>query len=707
MTGKNDMPQRKGPRYPMIDIAYRLFNSLSVGQKVMTVIGLEILSYSVITSIALYQIHVMGNEIRQMANLYIPLLSANASIQQLVQDERGHFKDVVFYGDRVVYDKDAEDTYLEARSNYRAANNKINELIGESERMVVNAVAELGSSDANVLLAFAPGLLDKLTRIRDAQVKTTERVNNIFSHVEDGSFLMGMEMVDDVNAMEKVLLAELDSLESSLQELKAASVEYAANAEKASSRMTILASLATVCVVIAVFFLMVKRHISRPLHTLTDDIKSFDPMIPSNDGKDHDEQASLLARGDELGMVARSLLELKQTLRSQGHALQSAKEEAERANRAKTKFLAAASHDLRQPLHAMQMYIAALRQRVKDKRGIAIIDDIQAVSYATGRLLNSLLDVSQLEAGAIKPQLEDFPLQDLLEKVAISFTPIAEKKGLELRLVPTSAHIYSDPALMERIIGNFLSNAVRYTQTGKIILGCRRRGDDVWIQVLDSGIGVPEDQLLAIFDDFHQLRNDERDRGKGLGLGLAIVRRLADCLDHRVDVKSILGKGSCFSVMASRGSSKKSGTLREERQESIDTIHDLSGTDVLLIEDDKVVSEATALLLKSWNCRVRSVRTTEDALALVERGAFIPHFVLADYRLPGKLDGMEAIQRIQLSLQMAVPGIIITGESDITAIREIEQMGYTILRKPVRPAKLRRLIGHYAGRSAGSCPDVV
>lgn len=706
MTGKNDMPQRKGPRYPMIDIAYRLFNSLSVGQKVMTVIGLEILSYSVITSIALYQIHVMGNEIRQMANLYIPLLAANASIQQLVQDERVHFKDVVFYGDRVVYDKDAEDTYLEARSNYRAANNKINELIGESERMVVNAVAELGSSDANVLLAFAPGLLDKLTRIRDAQVETTERVNNIFSHVEDGSFLMGMEMVDDVNAMEKVLLAELDSLESSLQELKAASVEYAANAEKASSRMTILASLATVCVVIAVFFLMVKRHISRPLHTLTDDIKSFDPMIPSNDGKDHEEQASLLARGDELGMVARSLLELKQTLRSQGHALQSAKEEAERANRAKTKFLAAASHDLRQPLHAMQMYIAALRQRVKDKRGIAIIDDIQAVSYATGRLLNSLLDVSQLEAGAIKPQLEDFPLQDLLEKVAISFTPIAEKKGLELRLVPTSAHIYSDPALMERIIGNFLSNAVRYTQTGKIILGCRRRGDDVSIQVLDSGIGVPEDQLLAIFDDFHQLRNDERDRGKGLGLGLAIVRRLSDCLDHRVEVKSILGKGSCFSVMASRGSSKKSGTLREERQESIDTIHDLSGTDVLLIEDDKVVSEATALLLKSWNCRVRSVRTTEDALALVERGAFIPHVVLADYRLPGKLDGMEAIQRVQLSLQMAVPGIIITGESDITAIREIEQMGYTIMRKPVRPAKLRRLIGHYVGRSAGLRADV-
>lgn len=428
---------------------------------------------------------------------------------------------------------------------------------------------------------------------------------------------------------------------------------------------------------------------------MTDAIKTFDPLEPIESGE---EEARLLSRGDELGMVARSLIELKKTLRNQGQALQAAKEEAERADRAKTRFLAAASHDLRQPLHAMQMYIAALRQRVKDKQGIAIIDDIHAVSYAAGRLLNSLLDVSQLEAGAIKPQLEVFPVQDLLEKVSISFMPLAQKRGLKLKVVQTTAHAYSDPALMERIIGNFLSNAIRYTQSGRILLGCRNRGSNISIQVCDTGIGVPENQLQAIFDDFHQLQNDERDRSKGLGLGLAIVRRLADCLDHHVEVKSNVGRGSCFGVLAERASGTNSRTLREEPHESLDSIHDLAGLDILLIEDDNVVADATTLLLKSWKCHVRTVRTTEEALDLVETRTFIPKMVLADYRLPGKLDGVEAIQRIQLELQIAVPGIIITGESDITAIREIEQMGYIILRKPLRPAKLRRVIAHYAGR---------
>ncbi|MEI6533782.1 MAG: hypothetical protein WCN98_00465, partial [Verrucomicrobiaceae bacterium] len=344
-------------RKRLFNLIYQLTNRMSVSQKVMTVIGVEIISYSIITSIALYQIHLMGSEIRQMANLYIPLLSANASIQQLVQDERLHFKDVIFYGDRVVYDKDAEATYISARANYAKANNSINELIGESERMVVDAMTALNPNEASILRTFAPALLDKLTRIRNAQVETTDRVADIFSYVEDGSFLMGMELVDDVNAREQVLRAELHSLEFELQELKAASLSYAANTEVNSSRMTVLASIATVCVVIGIFFLIIQRNISRPLHSLTDTIKTFDPMMPLEMHHEKLDQERLLSRGDELGMVARSLLDLKQTLRLQGQALHAAKEEAERANRAKTRFLAAASHDLRQPLHAMQMYI--------------------------------------------------------------------------------------------------------------------------------------------------------------------------------------------------------------------------------------------------------------------------------------------------------------------------------------------------------------
>lgn len=208
---------------PIARLVYRVSNQLTVGQKVMSVIAVEILSYSIITTIALYQIHIMGNEIRQMANLSMPLLTANASIQQLVQDERLHIKDVVFYGDRVVYDKDAEDTYIQARINYQTANAKINELIIDSEVMIADALASVGSGDAITLKNYAPALLDKLTRIREAQVETAERVGRIFLHVEDGSFLMGMEQVSGVHESEQVLLGELRNLEAILQEMKAGS----------------------------------------------------------------------------------------------------------------------------------------------------------------------------------------------------------------------------------------------------------------------------------------------------------------------------------------------------------------------------------------------------------------------------------------------------------------------------------------------------
>lgn len=683
----------KLPRHVgLFGLGKQLFNSLSVGQKVMTVIVVEILSYSVITTIALFQIHMIGAEIKQMANLYIPLLSTTESIRQQVQGERLHFKDVVFFGDRVVYDKDSEETYIAARTNYLEASTQINDMIVSAEELLGGSGSG-NSSGSDLVKEFAPRLLLKLNSIRDAHRLTTNRVGEIFRHVEDGSFLMGMELIDGVSASERVLLTELDRLESDLQELKTASVDYAGSVERTSSRMTIMASIMTVCIVILIFFLVIKRNISKPLHVLTDAINAFDPLVEQADTK---EEAKLMSRGDELGMVGRSFRDLKNTLRNQGRALRAAKEAAERADLGKSRFLAAASHDLRQPLHAMQMYIAALRQNIRDRKTLSIVSDVQAVSLATGRLLNSLLDISQLEVGAIKPQMEDFPVQELFNRVSISYLPLAATKGLVLHVVPTRAVIHSDPTLMERIVGNFLSNAIRYTTKGKVLVGCKRRGDSICIQVWDTGPGIPGDQAAAIFDDFHQLHNEERDRGKGLGLGLAIVRRLAECLDHQIEYRSVIGKGSCFGVMAKSGTTQRAAIRLEE---PADSFHDLAGVCVLLIEDDKTVSDATSLLLKSWKCKVWCARTADEALKIVESKSEMPSIVVADYRLPGKTDGVEAIQGIQVALQMAIPGIIITGESDLTAIREIERMGYLILRKPVRPAKLRRLIAHYVAKS--------
>ncbi|KQZ19133.1 hypothetical protein ASD50_06390 [Mesorhizobium sp. Root552] len=671
-----------------------IFNKLSVGQKILIVIAVEILSYSTITAIAIYQIHLMGNEIRQMANTYIPLLSATTSIRHQVQDERLHFKDIVVAGDRVVYDKESEEVYINARASYRVANAKINELITSSEDMVREAMSGTDGR-ASILDGFAPKLLRELKRIRDAQIRTTDRVNEIFTHVEDGSFLMGMELVQDVTASENVLLGSLDSLESELQGVKAASADYASRAEIASYRMTILASIATVCVVMIIFFIVVKRQIAVPLHTLTDSIRSFNPLKPGDMSGDENEHTNLMVRSDELGMVARSLKELKQTLRLQGNALTQAKEAAERADLAKTKFLAAASHDLRQPLHAMQMYIAALQQRTQNKDMLGIIDDLQEVSFAASRLLNSLLDVSQLEAGAIRPTLEVFPVQDLLDRVEISFAPVASRKGLSLRAVPSSLFVHSDPALMERIVGNLVSNAIRYTEKGKILIGCRRHGAEVCIQVVDAGPGIPVHLQEAIFDDFYQISNDERDRSKGIGLGLAIVRRLSECLNHKIQVRSLVGRGSNFGVVTNRARLALWSAKGQGRSENVDSFHDLSDLNILLIEDDKDVAKATSLLLQSWKCNVIVLQNSVEVLTFLELQPWVPDIVIADYRLPGEFDGVEAIQRIQLDFQEAVPGVVITGESDVSAISEIQKMGLMILRKPVRPAKLRRLLAYH------------
>jgi CheY-like chemotaxis protein len=341
----------------------------------------------------------------------------------------------------------------------------------------------------------------------------------------------------------------------------------------------------------------------------------------------------------------------------------------------------------------MQMYIAALRQKVHDEDALAVVSDIDAVSVSTGRLLNALLDISQLEAGAIKPQFEDFPIQEVLRRVARAFAPFAQRKNLDLRIVPSSAYVNSDPILLERIIGNFTSNAVRYTDSGRILIGCRRRGNDLSVEVLDTGPGIPEEQKEAIFDAFHQIHNKERDRSKGLGLGLAIAQRLAAYLGHRIEHQSVIGRGARFAIHVERRDSVRQEDVAAAAQER--WFIDLQDTAILLIEDDDAVLQATKQLLESWGCVVLAARTTKSALELVARSnAPAPDLIIADYRLPDGSTGVEAITRTQLALGSAVPALIITGDVEVTRLRDIADQGYRVLNKPVRPAKLRALISH-------------
>ena len=664
-----------------------IINDMSVGQKVLMVLFLEIFSYSLVTTIALSQINSVGNVVRQMSDLYIPLFTSSETVRLQIQEGRLNLKDIIFVGDRVVYDKEAEEKYIAAKGKYQENHTNIEAEINDSYNLITKATANQNEKDS-LITTYRQDLLRQLSSVRQANRINSIRAEKVFRHVEDGSFLMGMEMISDVRASENTLTKELDALVSVLASLNDAAVKYAERVEKTASTFTILASIMTFCIVITIFYYVVKKNISNPLHSLAD---TFNSISALHGIEDSPIEKQLMSRGDELGIVSRSFNNLKHDLSAQDKKLRDAKEDAERANRAKSQFLAAASHDLRQPLHAMQMYITALEQKIQDKEVLKIVGDIDAVSISTGRLLNSILDVSQLEAGAVKPQIEDFPIQELLNKIARSFRPMSSRKGLSLNIVPSSAYVRSDPVLLEQIIGNFVANAIRYTETGQVLLGCRRRKELLSIEIIDTGPGIPKHQSEAIFDDFHQLDNKERDRGKGLGLGLAIVRRLSNCLNHKIEHSSKIKYGSRFAVVTALGKKPAKATNKLE----IDSgLFDLRNTSILLIEDDLMVLDATQNLLTSWNCKVLCAKSFPHAKQVISNAQSMPDIILADYSLPGEKNGAQAIESLRNMIGYPVPAFIITGEADTSKIRSIADHGFRVLSKPVHPAKLRALISH-------------
>jgi len=372
-------------------------------------------------------------------------------------------------------------------------------------------------------------------------------------------------------------------------------------------------------------------------------------------------------------------------------ALRQAKEEAESANAAKSRFLAAASHDLRQPLQALNLLLAALDNTEDEAEREIILSDLRNGVTSMGGLLNSLLDVSELEAGAIEPEVIEFKVGRLLELVAGNAAPRAREKGLDFKVVPCSVTIRSDPALLSRILQNFLSNAVQYTETGKVLLGCRRRGEMLCIQIWDNGLGIAEQQLPAIFEEFYQLDNPARDRSKGVGLGLAIVDRLARLLGHRIDVRSKIDAGSVFSVEVpmGRGCEVPSEVPRPPAR---GTEADFRGITVLLIEDDDIVALATRRLLEYWGAEVAPARSGRQALDAVAGPGRGPDVIIADYRLPGRVNGVEVVTRVRAQMGRGIPAVIMTGDTSPAQLREIRASGFAVIEKPADPGKIRNCL---------------
>jgi signal transduction histidine kinase/ActR/RegA family two-component response regulator len=366
--------------------------------------------------------------------------------------------------------------------------------------------------------------------------------------------------------------------------------------------------------------------------------------------------------------------------------LEQLKEAAERASRAKTRFLAAASHELRQPLHALGLFVEALRQRTTDPGVREVVDKVRATTGALGEMFDTLLDMSRLDAGAVEPSIVEFAVGPLLERLHAELTPQARATGIDLRTVPTRLVVRSDPILLRRIVQNLLSNALRYTGRGRVLVGCRRSRTHVRIEVHDTGPGIPLAQQEAIFGEFVRLAGDEGGGGaaQGLGLGLSIVQKMAALLGHPVALASQPGRGSTFAVTVPRGRLPAT-----ESADSSPTPLDLTARRILAIDDDPEILEATRRLLEQWGCRVAVASSLEDVAEGLDALGAPPDAVVADHRLAGDVTGFDVIAAVRRHSDRAVPAVVVTGNTDPDAVAAIRAHGFPLLSKPVAPARLR------------------
>ena len=371
-------------------------------------------------------------------------------------------------------------------------------------------------------------------------------------------------------------------------------------------------------------------------------------------------------------------------------ALVQARNLAEQANLAKSRFLVAANHDLRQPLQSLGLYTAAL-QATKDRRESEnICEQMSGAIEAMGNLLDVLLDIDNLEQGRVRVRQIDFPASELLEALGREFKLSAQGRGLDFRIVPSSLVLHSDPLLLERIVQNIVSNAISYTDSGKIVVGCRLRGDNARIEVWDSGVGIAEAKLETIFEDYYQVDNPARDRRKGLGLGLAIVQRVARLLDHPIQVRSRLGKGSMFSVeVALVGRAEDASAVSSP---SVVPAPDLANRVLVAIDDDPAILDGMKRLLESWGARVICGETARDALDQLASAGIGPDLIIADYRLPHGDTGIGVVETLRAAFDADVPAIVITGDTSTSVTRLIEASGCLLVHKPLDSVTLRRLI---------------
>ncbi|TNC98143.1 MAG: vsrB [Gallionellaceae bacterium] len=441
--------------------------------------------------------------------------------------------------------------------------------------------------------------------------------------------------------------------------------------------------------------LRVSRRITRPIMGIRTAVNQIGAgRLDTRIGETHVQELNELAQG--INEMAQQLDIQRDTLQQRideaTQEMREKKEEAEKANFDKTRFLAAASHDLRQPMHAMGLFMGELSNRIDTPEQRKIVEKVEESVEAMSGLLDSLLDISKLDAGVIVPQLQEFAIDALLHRLAQDFSPMALKRSITFRVHSIEATVLSDPILLERILTNLISNAIRYVpQNGIVMVACRKRGEHIRIEVRDNGPGIPADEQQNVFKEFVQLANKARDRSKGLGLGLAIVDRLSKLMGHPITLRSGPQRGSTFAIEIPRVPNVHELLAgdRAPHPEARAFTDEYAGLRVLVVDDDELVRNGTAGLLASWGCHIQ----VAGSLAEVRQISTNVHFdlVVCDYRLPDG-DGLQLADCIDTHCEIKPAFILISGDTSPEVLQRVVAQGHHLLHKPVRPAKLRSML---------------
>ena len=380
--------------------------------------------------------------------------------------------------------------------------------------------------------------------------------------------------------------------------------------------------------------------------------------------------------------------------------LREAKREAEQANLSKTKFLAAVSHDLLQPLNAARLFTSALLERREPVANAQLVRNVSHSLEDVENLLGTLVDISKLDAGVIKADIAPFALSELLENLAAEYVQVARSEGLALHFVPCSALVRSDIQLLARILRNLLSNAIRYTPSGRVVLGCRRHRQRLTIEVWDSGIGIAENRLEEIFQEFKRGDVQRPDQDRGLGLGLAIVEKIAGILGHRIQVRSWPGKGSMFSVEVPLSATAPKPLPCLDMSEPM--LERLRGARIWVLDNDAAICAGMRTLLEGWGCVVVTALSEQDLARQVDNYHAEADLLIADYHLDNEQNGVDAVARINARRASPIPAMMITANYSNELKQQIRERGHPLMHKPVRPMKLKIAMSHLLGQARNS-----